>query len=172
MFFTREALYSDTILMLRGQPQINISQVNDSPLVWKKFTGCFTAKGEEEYLTIGNFFDDNHSKAIEILKYDQGTDFSYYLIDSVFTELIKEPIIPNVITPNGDCCNEKFEIKNMQSNMWALHIFNRSGKEVFHSSKYAGEWDGEGLSAGVYYYELNHLVCSDLRYKGNVSILH
>ncbi|GAA4012790.1 hypothetical protein GCM10022408_26970 [Hymenobacter fastidiosus] len=61
----------------------------------------------------------------------------------------------NVITPNGDGLNDKFEIKNV--GLYAgnsLTILNRWGKEVYATSNYGNTWTGDEQSAGVYYYLL------------------
>ncbi|RYU77725.1 gliding motility-associated C-terminal domain-containing protein [Hymenobacter persicinus] len=61
----------------------------------------------------------------------------------------------NVITPNNDGLNDKFEIKNVglyPGN--SLTILNRWGKEVYRASNYNNQWDGAEQAAGVYYYLL------------------
>ena len=50
-------------------------------LNWVKVSGCYTAQGGEEYLTIGNFFD-NANTQVGI------TGVSYYLVDDVLVEEI------------------------------------------------------------------------------------
>lgn len=79
--------------------------------------------------------------------------------------------IPNVFTPNGDEFNQRFLIKKLEiypDN--ELTIFNRWGEIVYRKKEYQGEWDGEGLASGVYYYSLN-LFAADQAYKGWVQIL-
>jgi len=75
-------------------------------------------------------------------------------------------MIPNVITPNGDSKNDKFEIKEKISDKNykeidllevylsnELVIVDRWGKKVFDQTNYkSGDWDGANLSDGVYYY--------------------
>lgn len=72
-----------------------------------------------------------------------------------YVELLKKPIIPNVITPNGDGFNDKFIIEEL----WDSHkisIYNRWGHLVYESNDYQNEWDAEGLKDGSYYYQLLH----------------
>ena len=57
-------------IMLPGNPIIT------DTLNWVKISGCYTAQGGEEYLTIGNFFD-NANTQVGI------TGVSYYNIDDV-----------------------------------------------------------------------------------------
>jgi gliding motility-associated-like protein len=61
--------------------------------------------------------------------------------------------IPNIITPNGDKINEVFEIDRRMLGA-RLAIYDSWGKQVFASSDYQNEWDGRGLSSGVYFYSL------------------
>ena len=60
--------------------------------------------------------------------------------------------IPNVITPNNDGKNDRFEIKNV-SEGWKMEIFDRWGKRLFISENYKGEWAGKGTNT-TYFYRL------------------
>ena len=41
--------------------------------------------------------------------------------------------MPNVITPNGDGANDQFILPCINEQVWAIEIYNRWGKMVFHS---------------------------------------
>ena len=65
-------------------------------------------------------------------------------------------IVPNVFTPNGDQYNQYFFIPKIE--LYAeseLNVVDRWGKTVFTSKGYKNDWDGDGLSSGVYYYLLD-----------------
>ena len=63
--------------------------------------------------------------------------------------------IPNVITPNGDGKNDKFVIVGLgRYPNSEISIFNRWDNEVYHSSNYNNDWEGNGLNTGTYYYVL------------------
>jgi gliding motility-associated-like protein len=63
--------------------------------------------------------------------------------------------IPNIITPNGDQVNDRWEIPNLEKfGKNELVIYNRWGKEVHRMHNYCNTWNGEGLENGVYYYWL------------------
>ncbi|HCW08665.1 MAG TPA: hypothetical protein DGG95_15000 [Cytophagales bacterium] len=156
--------------VLRYTPQVNQGEVNEDNVNWKKLSGCFTAKGGEQYITIGNFYEDSQTKADLLVPFVTGSDFALYLIDSVFTEEIKDPLIPNVITPNGDGKNDQFKIENVHFGWWGLDVFNRWGRQVFHSDDYRNTWNGDDLSPGVYYYDLRHR-CPGISYKGPLTII-
>jgi gliding motility-associated-like protein/uncharacterized repeat protein (TIGR01451 family) len=67
--------------------------------------------------------------------------------------LVKELFIPNVITPNNDGSNDRFEIKGLNKFLRTeLVIFDRWGDHVFEESNYKNDWSGFGLSAGTFFY--------------------
>jgi gliding motility-associated-like protein len=73
-------------------------------------------------------------------------------------------IFPNVITPNSDATNDRFEIQNIPENT-ELIILNRWGNVVFSSANYQNNWDGTNSSGkelldGVYTYKFR---CSNGR---------
>jgi gliding motility-associated-like protein/uncharacterized repeat protein (TIGR01451 family) len=68
---------------------------------------------------------------------------------------IKPFFLANVITPNGDGKNDAFVINGLgkfASN--ELIIFDRWGSHVYQKKGYQGDWTGEGLPAGTYFYVL------------------
>lgn len=81
-------------------------------------------------------------------------------------------LIPNVITPGKqDDVNDKFTIQFGDvpgvtpagyGFKTSVIIYNRWGNIVYESADYQYDWDGEGLAAGIYYYEVtvdNHATC-------------
>ncbi|UOQ52311.1 gliding motility-associated C-terminal domain-containing protein [Hymenobacter cellulosivorans] len=75
--------------------------------------------------------------------------------------------IPNVITPNDDQRNDTFVIKNLTRGDWALTLFNRWGRQVYHTSAYHHDW-GADAAAGVYYYLLRQ---GSTVYKGHLEVV-
>jgi len=77
------------------------------------------------------------------------------------------PFIPNVFTPNGDGYNDMFLIDAESNSGFHVSIYDRWGKEVFHSDSEKDAWNGlinnngNEASDGTYYYVLT------LRYGGN-----
>ena len=105
--------------------------------------------------------------------------------DTTFTTSIEvvpvELKIPNIFTPNGDGCNDYFEIGyknghpindlNVYFLSHKLVIFNRWGRIVYESTNYQNDWDGGNLPDGTYFYVLD---CKgetkNYRYQGSVMI--
>ncbi|MEO8794128.1 MAG: gliding motility-associated C-terminal domain-containing protein [Daejeonella sp.] len=94
--------------------------------------------------------------------------------DQVFIRVLKNLVIPNAFSPNGDQINDKWQILALNTYPEAnIKVFNRYGKIVFNSLGYAQEWDGtfEGKSipTGVYYYIIDLKNNTEL-ISGNVTI--
>lgn len=82
--------------------------------------------------------------------------------------------IPNVISPNGDGLNDVFFIDGLQFHPNSvLTVYNRWGQQVYYDGNYQNNWDGNGLSAGTYYYiiELTDGTVPS-QYHGTLSILY
>jgi gliding motility-associated-like protein len=112
-----------------------------------------------------NFGDSTYStEATPSKVFAQVREFEVWLkyttsdecIDSVMKKVdIKEVkvVIPNIFTPNGDGSNDTFKVKELEyyiSN--ETMVFNRYGKKVFSQNNYQGDWDGDNLKEGVYFY--------------------
>jgi len=78
-------------------------------------------------------------------------------------------LIPNVITPNGDRQNDQFVVRNMTSGDWDLTLYNRWGRQVYHTNAYHQEW-GADAAPGLYYYILRRPVVNVL-YKGWLEVI-
>jgi len=74
--------------------------------------------------------------------------------------VLKDLIIPNTFTPNGDGINDTWSIINLADYAKAaVNIYNRYGINLYHSIGYArpwdGSWNGKILPAGTYYYVID-----------------
>lgn len=128
----------------------NLSIDSIQVIDWNWNFGDSTYSSEE---TPQKVFD--HVRVYDVwLKYTTSDE----CIDSVSVSIdIKEVelTIPNIFTPNGDEYNQVFEIKNLEHYMSnELLVFNRYGKRVYSRNNYLGDWDGDNLKDGVYFYVL------------------
>ncbi len=92
-------------------------------------------------------------------------------------KIINEVLIfPNIMTPNGDGVNDKFDIgaliKGGGYTETQVIIFNRWGKKVYESNNYKNDFDGEGLPDGVYFVTIKAKgLIKDVEYKSSLQIL-
>lgn len=92
----------------------------------------------------------------------------------VFTDSLEvtacdeELFIPNIITPNGDGLNDRFEIRPNDNDSWSLTILDRYGREVYQAKVYRNDWEGAKLMDGTYFYYLHHNLTKK-SYKGIVQ---
>ncbi|MBC7744243.1 MAG: gliding motility-associated C-terminal domain-containing protein [Flavobacterium sp.] len=95
--------------------------------------------------------------------------------DEVFIKVLKNPVIPNTFTPNGDLKNDLWNIIALDSYADAtIKVYNRYGQIIFESIGYAEPWDGsfrgKPLPVGVYFYIIDLKRGSPVL-KGSVSVL-
>jgi hypothetical protein len=89
-------------------------------------------------------------------------------LDSIKIEVPGKFFIPNLVSPNGDTHNDVFEVISLPDNS-NLTITNRWGDRVYESSNYNNQYGFDGLSDGIYYYELKFN--TGTRFKGWVQVL-
>lgn len=80
--------------------------------------------------------------------------------DMVFVKVLRELIIPNVFSPNGDGTNDTWVIPKLSDYAGCtVEVFNRYGQLIFRSIGYNTPWDGtyngKPLPVGTYYYIIN-----------------
>lgn len=63
-------------------------------------------------------------------------------------------VIPNVFSPNSDGENDRFVIDGILGTSNTVRIYNRWGQIVFEANNYRNQWDGDEVSDGTYYYEV------------------
>ncbi|MEI6695147.1 MAG: PKD domain-containing protein [Bacteroidota bacterium] len=85
-------------------------------------------------------------------------------------------IFPNIITPNGDGINDKFEIgaliKGGGYTETQVILYNRWGKKVYENNNYKNDFGGEGLPDGVYFVTIIAKgILKDVEYKSSLQIL-
>lgn len=62
--------------------------------------------------------------------------------------------IPEMITPNGDGFNDKWDIEGLEREQFLLQVYNQQGAKVFESRDAGRQWDGGRAADGVYWYLL------------------
>jgi len=75
------------------------------------------------------------------------------VVESLVIWVVPDVEIPNAISPNGDGVNDRWIIGNIEAfPQSAVSIFNQWGAEVFRSTGYTNDWDGDNLPDGTYFY--------------------
>lgn len=158
LYFSQDSIALNTWDVLPYQPQIINDYYLTDTLNWMEVKGNYIANGDEEFINIGNFFDNVQTDFIQVS--NSPVQASYYYIDDV--SVIEVPpeengiTIPNAFTPNIDSYNDYFKVHGQNIKTIAGKIFNRWGKELFNFSKPEDAWDGKyngsDVSEGVYFY--------------------
>lgn len=156
--------------VINVSPQILNNGINNpltSKTEWIKIEGSFVAQGGEEYLTIGNFSDDNSTDTVFIGGSNLGIGYlaSYYWFEDVSVKICNYAppvvVIPNIFTPNNDGLNDVFYIQAEYVSNYNLDIYNRWGIKLKELSPQDSIWDGtyntSPVNDGVYFYTINYI---------------
>jgi gliding motility-associated-like protein len=152
-------------------PQIENPAGNyiDDSIGWTLISGIYTALGNEQYITIGNFRDSADTDANP-----PGFQIAYYFIDDVqVISLSEEQLLPNVFTPNGDGINDYISFSDFGLEKVDCKIYDRWGNLVTRIDDIKGSWNGIGAEDGVYYYiiEGKELDQTEIYQKGFIQLL-
>jgi gliding motility-associated-like protein len=95
--------------------------------------------------------------------------------DNLFVKVVKDFIVPNTFTPNGDGINDKWLIENLYLYPnYRVQVFNRYGQMLYDTKNYNTPWDGsykgKPMPSGAYYYIID-LNGSRTVKKGYVTII-
>jgi gliding motility-associated-like protein len=82
--------------------------------------------------------------------------------------LVRDFVVPTVITPNGDGKNDFFRVRGiLRYSESELVVLNRWGDEVFRASPYENNWDGRTSSGNQLpddtYYVILKITEEDIR---------
>ena len=96
-------------------------------------------------------------------------------MDDVNITVLKNLVIPNTFTPNGDGYNDLWQIKYLESYPnTTVDVYNRYGEKVYSSIGYSVPWDGKYngsyLPPGTYYYIIDPKNGREV-IAGNVTII-
>lgn len=144
---------SESILPLN--PAMSYQEIVLNKDGWVKMDFIYLANGDEKFMTLGNFHQNDDTDFINIDSNAIGGPFAYYYVDNVSLTPY-EIHLPNVFSPNDDGVND-FLFTPMFTEGTSLTILNRWGQKIFFTSKPSEEyWDGsangELCQEGTYFY--------------------
>lgn len=150
--FSSDATFTNNFLTLYSENPIFSSSIVKDTLNWIELSFIYHAKGDENYLLIGNFSDDSNTETLINIG---GVGDNYYYIDDISITKI-DIQFPNVFTPNNDNVNDLFYFNSQAIRATELTILNRWGNIVY-SSTTNFYWNGKSLSGdlcsdGTYFY--------------------
>ncbi len=104
-FITPTVYYPGTPFLINAKPQVENmhNRILYDTAHWTQVCGFFRAKGGESYLTIGNFYDDQHTPFIQTGPNFRGT--SYYYLDDVSVEKVPQHLSPYNFVDQSIICN-------------------------------------------------------------------
>ncbi len=149
-----------------SRPEINVRNLTDSlqsdDIVFFDYGDGTTSDNPEDK----HFFEENGVFNIRLI-----TQREFCVYEKAVSIPVFEMLIPNIITPGQPGNNDVFTIRygKMEGvtpadygfNV-ALTIYNRWGRIVYQRDHYQYDWSGDGLAAGIYYYEVSiqgHATC-------------
>jgi gliding motility-associated-like protein len=94
---------------------------------------------------------------------------------TVFVDNDGEPAIPNLLTPNGDGHNDKWDLSRViTSKSCSVNVFTRDGLNVYTSESYNNDFDGtrsgDALPDGTYVYVIENKITGKV-YTGILNLL-
>lgn len=93
--------------------------INPGQSKWQKISAVFRAKGDERFMLIGNFFDNENTQFRDVKNTAEPAWHNpYYLLDDVSVRPLVEPTIANLDVKKGDVI--KLDKIYFESNKWNI----------------------------------------------------
>jgi OOP family OmpA-OmpF porin len=168
--FSQTSIYQNNFTTLNYPTALNSNNVVNDTLNWIKISYYYAANGDENYLIIGNFLEDELTDTLS--SGIGGAGDVYYYVDDISVTRIDYQI-PNVFTPNSDLINDVWRCDFSAFNIVNCAIYNRWGNLIFQSNKQIILWDGTTKSGnncedGVYFYCIE---TEKEKYKGHILLI-
>jgi hypothetical protein len=147
------------------QPQITEANIiTDTSEEWVLISGFYIAQGGEQFLTIGNFYDDNHT-LIDTMSITGNTQpFGYYYIDDVSLKWCSGVGINEVkkkdnrfkLYPNPNNGMMELDYSLEENKTGKLEIYSITGQPIsifnLRQGKNTLQINEVELSNGIYFY--------------------
>jgi hypothetical protein len=149
----------------------NGSVLTDVPLAFRNTTGT----GDTFVWSFGETTSTEEAPAYTFTRAGEyavtlhGVDSRNCPISVEKTIIVKDLVITNAISPNGDGLNDRLFVEPFLYTA-EFKVINRWGQPVYETSSYDNDFTGANLESGVYYYEL-YFKEVDKRFKGYVHVM-
>ncbi|PCJ25132.1 MAG: hypothetical protein COA97_08265, partial [Flavobacteriales bacterium] len=173
-FVTDSIIYNQFLWQFMEPDWVSNTYITDTAN-WTLLQGKYVAKGDEQWMIIGNFYPDTIFPTIEV---NLSSSFyeCYFLLDYFQVEYNAILSIPNIFTPNNDGFNDIWKING---EVKEVSIYNRWGNQIFFSNQNFIGWNGNTKSGqpcndGIYYYIVTTLSNEDntlQTHKGSITLL-
>ena len=167
----------DLYYILPYNPQISSPVIISDKTNWTLISGSFKAQGGEQYITMGNFRDDEHTDSLFVGgAIYQGTPYSYYYIDYVSVEECSpqdtSSLIFNVY-PSLATNQIYIDYSNLEINKTHFVLYDVCGRRVrelyISVPKAKQSVDVSNLESGMYFYSLQ--IDGGVKQKGKIVVV-
>jgi hypothetical protein len=185
------AYFSSTAITGPAGPVLNVApQINNDPIAnpltdyngWTKISGIFTASGNEQYITIGNFLNDASSDTVLIGGGCSGCNAAYYYTDDVTVKCMNCAVQTGIdnheddfyfkIYPNPSNGIINIEYRLSEKKSGSLKIFDLTGRKVSERLLERTEdkiiVNETNLQAGLYFYSV--VINDQVRNTGRIVV--
>jgi len=163
LYLSKDSIYENTPYYLDYNPQIKSPKgepITDTAN-WVEVIGRYTAKGGEQYITIGQFKSDSQTawKTIN----PNGGSVCFYYLDNVSVVLFRDSIPPSPnptykLYPNPTKEKLSISFDDIIPTKVELELYDMLGRKVLvelpQSNSHIFEANTEFLAAGIYVYKL------------------
>lgn len=181
VYFSSTPIFSLNTASLNVIPQCTFYDENyfaDS-VGWQKLETIYVAKGNENFITIGNFKNNlvtDTLRRFDLSPEDLNPLYTYMYFDDIeLVDISEEFQIPNIFTPNGDNINDTWK-PLITLNGQEVIIVNRWGNPVNKLNENNNSWDGKdqtgkSVTEGEYFYIIKDKESSKTIFQGVVSVI-
>ena len=172
VYFSNTNFYYSNVGNLPFIPSCNENDIITKNAGWQFVEYYYLASGNENYITIGNFYNDSFTSSSLITGNNHNDP--YYYIDDVSVEKT-DLVLPNIFTPNNDGINDEWIMGSLSANI-QIQIYNQWGRLVSSGVALDYSWDGRNIAGvecadGVYYYIVSFKDKAGIVSKGFIQLI-
>lgn len=156
MLFTTDSLVTYPSPEILGPiPQVTSmsGQFLSDTSAWMELSGEFIAQGGEQYLSIGNHFQNSEVQS-EVIDAQSTFDVAYYLVDDISVQKCSTTglttLEPKIPPPYPNPFNDYIYLPYVKG-VIEFRLYDQLGKEILRMNEIPSVLKTEGLNSGVYF---------------------